>query len=82
LTVFCVNRHLTEDIPATVSLSGFAAAPNAAVQSLYSDSIYDVNDEAEPEAIKPRESNITIEGDRLQYTFRHESITRIDLVKK
>jgi alpha-N-arabinofuranosidase len=82
LTIFCVNRHLTEDIPATVTVSGFAPAGSAAVQSLYSDSIYDVNDEAEPEAIKPKESNVTVEGDRLQYTFRHESITRIDLTRK
>ncbi len=82
LTVFCVNRHLTENIPATLTVSGFAAAPSAAVQSLYSDSIYDVNDEAEPEAVKPKESNVTVEGDRLRYTFRHESITRIDLIRK
>jgi alpha-N-arabinofuranosidase len=83
LTIFCVNRHLTEDIPATLAISGFAAAPSAAVQSLSSDSIYDVNDEATPEAIQPRESTITVEeGDRLQYTFRHESITRIDLIRK
>jgi alpha-N-arabinofuranosidase len=82
LTIFCVNRHLMEDIPATVNISGFTAAPSVAVQSLYSGSIYDVNDEAAPEAIKPRESNITLEGDQLQYTFRHESITRIDLIRK
>ncbi|MBV9224686.1 MAG: hypothetical protein JOY85_11685 [Acidobacteriaceae bacterium] len=82
LTVFCVNRHLTDDIPATMIISGFAPAESAAVQSLYSDSIYDVNDEEKPEAIKPRESSVTVAGDRLQYTFRHESITRIDLIRK
>jgi alpha-L-arabinofuranosidase len=82
LTIFGVNRHLTADIPATVSISGFAPSQNAAVQALYSDSIYDVNDEARPEAIKPVASSVTVEGSRLQYTFRHESITRIDLTRK
>ncbi len=82
LTVFCVNRHLTENIPATVIISGFAPAEGAAVQSLYSDSIYDVNNEEKPEAVKPVESDVKVEGDRLRYTFRHESITRIDLIRK
>jgi len=40
------------------------------------------NDEAHPEAVIPRESAVKVEGAKLDYTFRHESITVIELHKK
>lgn len=78
LTLFCVNRHLTEDIRATVKLAGFAPRGMANVRTIHAESIYEVNDENDPEHIGPEESALPISGERLEYTFRHESVTRID----
>ncbi len=82
LTILCVNRHLTNDIPATISWSGFRAAPRAAVESLYAPSIYEGNDEVRPEAIKPERSGVKPGHSQMEYTFRHESVTRIELTSE
>ncbi|MGC2660659.1 MAG: alpha-L-arabinofuranosidase C-terminal domain-containing protein [Bryobacteraceae bacterium] len=82
MTIFCVNRQITQDIPATINLSGFAAASTGKVQALSASNIDDVNDETKPEAIKPIDSEIDVAGDHLQYVFRHESVTRIELNRR
>ncbi|MGI8962085.1 MAG: alpha-L-arabinofuranosidase C-terminal domain-containing protein, partial [Bryobacteraceae bacterium] len=79
LTLFCLNRHLNQDIPATISLEGFSAAPDATVESLSATSIYEENDEVRPNAIKPVQSTVALARSQLHYTFRHESIARIEL---
>ncbi len=79
LTLFCVNRHLDQDIPATISLAGFTPAETASVDSLFSTSIYDANTEDEPLAIRPSHSTVRVEGSELKFTFRHESVTRVEL---
>jgi alpha-N-arabinofuranosidase len=81
LTIFCVNRDLTRDLPADLSLNGFVPA-SAKVTTLFSASIYDQNDELHPEAVHPRSEPITIHSPRFQYTFRHESVTVIQLKNK
>ena len=81
LTIFCVNRHLEQDIPAAISVAGFNPGPVAKVESLSAPSIYDVNDEDQPDAISPVESTVKVTGTKLQYTFRHESATRIELTR-
>jgi len=78
LTLFCVNRHLTDDIPAEISIDGFAATNTGAVQSLFAPSIYEGNDETQPEHVKPAESHVQVTNSKAQYTFRHESVTRIE----
>jgi len=78
LTIFCVNRDLTRDLPADISLNGFVPA-SAKATTLFSASIYDQNDELHPEAVHPRSEPITIHSPRFQYTFRHESVTVIQL---
>ena len=82
LTIFCVNRHLTRDIAAHISIAGFAPAQEGSEQALFASSIYEKNDEAHPEAVIPREGAVQVEGAKLDYTFRHESITVIELHKK
>jgi alpha-N-arabinofuranosidase len=82
LTLFCVNRHLHQDIPANIALKGFPAASQGSVESLSAASIYDVNDEDEPERITPIESTVEIRHAQLQYTFRHESVTRIEIAAR
>jgi alpha-N-arabinofuranosidase len=81
LTLFCVNRDLTRDLPADISLNGFVPA-SAKVTTLFSASIYDQNDELHPEAVHPRSEPITIHSPRFQYTFRHESLTVIQLKRE
>lgn len=82
LTLFCVNRHLTEDIAARISIAGFAPAAEGSAQTLFASSIQEKNDEGHPEAVVPRESPVKVEGTKLDYTFRHESITVLELHKK
>jgi alpha-L-arabinofuranosidase len=82
LTIFCVNRHLNQDIPATISLNGFNARPNGTVQLLNANSIYETNNEVQPDSISPVESTVHIANSELQYTFRHESVTRIELTAR
>ncbi len=78
LTLFCVNRHLTEDIPANISISGFAPRPTGTVESLSAPSIYEGNDELRPGYIKPAESSVEVANSEVRFTFRHESVTRIE----
>ncbi len=78
LTVFCVNRHLEEDLPATLNLRGFSASGEADVEALASDSIYDVNDELRPAAITPVHTSAHLQSGVLSLAFRHASVTRIE----
>jgi len=82
LTLFCVNRHLTKDIAGHISIAGFAVAPEGSAETLLASSIYDKNDEEHPEAVAPRESSVKVEGAKLDYSFRHASVTVIELHKK
>src|SRR3984893_1812240 len=43
LTLFCVNRDLTRDIPATIQIAGFRPGSVAHASSLYAASIYEKN---------------------------------------
>jgi alpha-N-arabinofuranosidase len=81
LTLFCVNRDLARDLSADISLTGFAPA-SAKVTTLFSSSIFDQNDELHPEAVHPRSEPVTIQSPKFQYTFRHESVTVIQLKNK
>ena len=82
LTIFCVNRHLNQDIPATISLHGFDARPIGSVQSLKAESIYEDNDEIRPDFISPIESTVRFANSQVHYTFQHESVTRIELIAR
>lgn len=81
LTLFCVNRDLTRDLPAQISVDGFRPRGDAKVEVLSSASLYDTNDEVRPQAVVPREVTLTVGSAPVQYTFGHESITRIILHK-
>jgi alpha-N-arabinofuranosidase len=79
LTLFCVNRHLAQDIPTKITIRGFAEGTTAIARTLHAGSLYEVNDEVEPKHIVPEQSTIALEGDQLQYRFQHASVTRIDV---
>jgi alpha-N-arabinofuranosidase len=78
LTLFCVNRHLTRDIETRIDISGFRPT-NSTARSLFANSIYEKNDEAEPEHIHPLTTSLSANSGELKYTFRHESVTVIEL---
>ena len=82
LTLFCINRHLTQDITGHISITGFAPAEVSRSQTLFSPSIYDKNEESHPETVVPHESRARLQGTKLEYSFRHESVTVIELQKK
>jgi alpha-L-arabinofuranosidase len=46
---------------------------------VFAGSIYEKNDEAQPQHIQPQESSLAISSGDLEYTFRHESVTVIEL---
>jgi alpha-N-arabinofuranosidase len=81
VTLFCVNRDLSRDLSADISLRGFVPS-NAKATTLFSQSIYDQNDELHPQAVHPRSEPVTIHSPKFQYTFRHESVTVIQLQNK
>jgi len=80
LTLFCLNRHLTRDIETRVSIAGFTPT-RAKAQSIFAGSIYEKNDEVEPQHIHPQESTLSVASAGFKYTFRHESVTVIELGK-
>jgi alpha-L-arabinofuranosidase len=80
LTLFCVNRHLTKEIEARIDIAGFHPA-SATAHSIFAGSIYEKNDETEPEHIYPREASVSVDSAQIKYTFRHESVTVIELRK-
>ena len=81
LTLFCVNRDLTRDISTRVSINGFRAK-SAIAHVLYADNIYEKNDEIEPEHIRPHDSTLELRVPELIHTFRHESVTVIELSRE
>src|SRR5215469_4342396 len=79
LTLFCVNRDLSRDLPAQIDLAGFQPKGNALVHTLHADSIYEKNDETSPEHIAPRDESLPLGADGLSNNFRHDSVTVIEL---
>ena len=82
MTLFCVNRHLTQNIVGHISITGFDPAEDGRLQTLSSASVLDKNDEGQPEAVVPQNSHVKLQDTMLEYTFRHESVTVIELQKK
>ena len=81
LTLFCVNRDLTRDLPSQIRISGFKLG-RAVAHSLFADSILEKNDEVEPDHIHPHDSTLDLASSDITYTFRHESVTVLELSKK
>jgi alpha-N-arabinofuranosidase len=78
LTLFCVNRHLTRELRASVRWSGFAAR-SARAQQLTSTELYARNDEERPESIVPASVNVTVQGNVLEHVFPRMSVTVLEL---
>jgi alpha-N-arabinofuranosidase len=78
LTLFCVNRHLTRPIAASIRLAGFTAASSRA-QQLASKSLYGGNSEEHPDAIVPVDLPLNAQGRAFEFNFPPLSVTVIEL---
>jgi alpha-N-arabinofuranosidase len=80
VTLYCVNRDWKRDLTARIELRGFHPGPQARVVTLAGDSIYQVNDETNPEAVRPAESSVETNA-ALAHTFRRASVTVLEFRK-
>jgi alpha-N-arabinofuranosidase len=81
LTLYCVNRHLTNDLRASVKLSGFAAA-SARGSQLTAVDLYAGNNEEHPEAIVPVSVQLpNVSGAGFEHVFPRSSVTVIELTR-
>jgi len=78
LTLFCLNRDLARDFPARIRVAGFRPRSGVA-HALFAGSIYEKNDETEPEHIHLLESTLQMTSPEFAYTFRHASVAVIEL---
>jgi alpha-L-arabinofuranosidase len=82
LTLFCVNRSLTTDIPAEIRLHDFPAAGPALVHTLNSASLADTNDELDPTWVVPKDSSESVQSGEWSHSFPHSSVTVISVLHK
>jgi len=83
LTLFCVNRSLTDDTPVKIDLGAFAARKLAKVEQITAVSRYVINDEVEPKRVVPQLSCINVTPkEPVTITLPHESVTVIRLQEK
>jgi alpha-N-arabinofuranosidase len=80
LTLFCVNRHLTRDLRASVRLGGFTAA-SARGSQLTGANLIAVNSEETPEAIAPTSLTLQAQGAEFEHTFPRLSVSVIELLR-
>jgi alpha-N-arabinofuranosidase len=79
LTLFCVNRHLTRDVSAEFSISGFHPLSESSAQTLFAPSISMKNDETDPEGIRPVDVSVTLNKDTVRALLRPASVTVVTL---
>lgn len=80
VTLFCVNRSLTEDVPTRFELAGFRAEAVAKAEQISAVSRYVINDEVEPKRVIPLPLNVSVKaGQPLEIVLPHESVTVVHL---
>lgn len=83
VTLFCVNRSLTDDLPTDIDLGPFASPGTARVEQIAAISRYVMNDEVEPKRVVPQVSSLKVARNKpLTITLPHESVTVIRLQEK
>lgn len=83
LTLFCVNRSLTDDTSTRINLGAFAATKTAKVEQITAVSRYVINDEVEPKRVVPQLSSLNVTpNEPLAITLPRESVTVIRLQEK
>ena len=79
ISLFCVNRNLHEDLEADIAIEGAHLSGVAEIQELFGPSLYTKNDELRPAAVRTEKSQLKVTGAHLRVTFRHSSLSRVDL---
>ena len=77
LTLFCVNRSLSTDIPTQIQLNGFPADSRVRIQTLSGKDIDQQNDETGPTRVVPVAREEMVRDNGLTHIFPHESVTAI-----
>jgi alpha-N-arabinofuranosidase len=78
VTLLCVNRHLTLDIPTRFDLESMHATAPATMKQIYSVSRYERNSEIEPKHVLPLEGTAKVATDgAISVILPHESVTVI-----
>ncbi|MGD0909840.1 MAG: alpha-L-arabinofuranosidase C-terminal domain-containing protein [Candidatus Acidiferrales bacterium] len=78
ITLFVVNRGLDSDITASIKLPGFTLH-SAAGQVLSAPDIYMGNDDAQPDAVVPKQITENVSGSAFSHTFPKGSVTVIEV---
>jgi len=78
ITLFVVNRSLDNDIAANIRLPGFTLH-SATGQVLSAQDIYVGNDDAQPDAVVPKQIKENVSGPAFSHTFSRASVTTIEL---
>ncbi len=73
VVLFCVNRSLTHDYRAIIDLQGFQSANAVTAKTITAPSIYDRNDEDDPDAVGVTTTHPAL-GKSIEYTFPHASV--------
>ena len=82
VTLFCVNRSVNTDIPASIHLHGFESVHSANVRIVQSNSITDANDEMNPVRIRDQTTTEEIPAGAWTHIFPRSSVTVITLQRK
>ena len=70
LTVFALNRHLTEPMPLTVTLNGFGAGSIRAARTLHHPDLNAANTRDAPDTVRPLPlEGVTLAGDTIRATL-------------
>ncbi len=78
LTLFCVNRSLSQDLPSRIALKGFRPAATMTATQISAADRYEGNSAVEPEHVVPRSSSFAIQdGTPPVVTLPHESVTML-----
>jgi alpha-N-arabinofuranosidase len=80
LTLFCVNRAVSQDLNAQIHLDGFHAS-KARIQVLKAASLYEGNDETDPKRVVPSVTDLPLTSSDIGHVFPHESVTVITFRK-
>ena len=78
ITLFVVNRSLDHDIVTSIELPGFTMH-SATGQLLTAQDIYVGNDDAQPDAVTPKQITESVSGSAFSHTFPKASVTMIEL---
>ena len=80
LTLTVVNPHIARPVPTTINLRGPGSAALVRETVLTHSTIQAHNSFQEPEQVKPTDPRpMSVSGQSLEYTFRGQSVTRLEM---